>query len=150
MWNLKQKKKKNKKKVKLIETESKKVVARGWGSGQGNRERLVNWYKLWAVRGIRSEDLMYDMVTVVGNSVLQNWNLLKVEGFPPGSVVKNLPANAGGPWVGRMPWKRKWEPTPVSLPGKSHGQRSLADCSPWGCKRVRQTSCLNNNRESRI
>ena len=39
-------KKKNKKKVKLIETESKKVVARGWGSGQGNRERLVNWYKL--------------------------------------------------------------------------------------------------------
>ena len=149
MWNLKQKKTKTKKNVKLIETESKKVVARGWGSGQGNRERLINRYKLWAVRGIRSEDLMYDMVTVVGNNVLQNWNLLKVEGFPPGSVVKNRLAKAGGPWVGRMPWKRKWEPTPVSLPGKSHGQRSLADCSPWGCKRVRQTSCLNN-RESRI
>ena len=30
--------------------------------------------------------------------------------------------------------RRKWQPTPVSLPGKSHGQRSLVGCSPWGCK----------------
>ena len=29
------------------------------------------------------------------------------------------------PWVGKIPWRRKWQPTPVSLPGKSHGQRSL-------------------------
>jgi len=32
--------------------------------------------------------------------------------------------------------RRKWQPTPVFLPGKSHGQRSLACCSPWGRKRV--------------
>ena len=30
------------------------------------------------------------------------------------------------PWVGKIPWRRKWQPTPVFLPGKSHGQRSLA------------------------
>ena len=30
------------------------------------------------------------------------------------------------PWVGKIPWSRKWQPTPVFLPGKSHGQRSLA------------------------
>ena len=36
------------------------------------------------------------------------------------------------PWVGKLPWRRKWQPTPVFLPGKSHGQRSLAGCSPWG------------------
>ena len=30
------------------------------------------------------------------------------------------------------PWKRQWQPTPVLLPGKSHGQRSLVGCSPWG------------------
>ena len=35
------------------------------------------------------------------------------------------------------PWKREWQPTPVFLPGKSHGQRSLEGYSPWGCKRVR-------------
>ena len=38
------------------------------------------------------------------------------------------------PWVGRIPWRRKWQPTPVFLLGKSHGQKSLVDCSPWGCK----------------
>ena len=40
-------------------------------------------------------------------------------------------------WVGKIPWRRKWQPTPVFLPGKSHGQRSLAGSSPWGHKRVR-------------
>ena len=54
-------------------------------------------------------------------------------------VVKNLPANAGGPnryrfdrWVGMIPWRRKWQPTPVFSPGESYGQRSLAGYSPWG------------------
>ena len=36
------------------------------------------------------------------------------------------------PWVGKMPWRRAWQPTPVFLPGESHGQRSLVGCSPWG------------------
>ena len=40
------------------------------------------------------------------------------------------------PWVGKIPWRKKLQPTPVSLPGKSHGQRTLAGYSPWGCKRV--------------
>ena len=38
------------------------------------------------------------------------------------------------PWVGKIPWRRKWHPTPVFLPGKSHGQRSLEGYSPWGRK----------------
>ena len=41
-------------------------------------------------------------------------------------------------WVRKIPWRRKWQPTPVFLPGKSHGQRNLAGYSPWGCKRVGQ------------
>ena len=56
-------------------------------------------------------------------------------GFPAGSAVNNLLANqyrkeGFDPWVGKIPWSRKWQPTPVFLPGKSHGQRSLADYSP--------------------
>ena len=39
-------------------------------------------------------------------------------------------------WVKKIPWRRKWQPTPVFLPGKSHGERSLAGYSPWGRKRV--------------
>ena len=39
------------------------------------------------------------------------------------------------PWVRKIPWRRKWQPTPVLLPGESNGQRSLADYRPWGHKR---------------
>jgi len=60
-------------------------------------------------------------------------------------VVKNLPANAGvqrcgfGPRVGKIPWRRARQPTPVSLPGESYGQRSLAVYSPWGHKESNTT-----------
>ena len=37
-------------------------------------------------------------------------------------------------WVGKIPWRRKWQPTPVFVSGKSHGERSLAGYSPWGHK----------------
>ena len=59
-------------------------------------------------------------------------------------VVKNLPTNAGrykkrgfDPWVRKIPWRRIWQPTPVFLPGESHGQRSLAGYSPQGQKEFR-------------
>ena len=61
-------------------------------------------------------------------------------GFSGGSVVKNPPANVGdtgdtfNPWVGKIPWRRKWQPTPVFFPGPSDGQRSLVGYSPWGSK----------------
>ena len=43
------------------------------------------------------------------------------------------------PWVGKIPWRRTWQPTPVFLPGKSHGQRSLAGYSPGGRKESDRT-----------
>ena len=45
------------------------------------------------------------------------------------------------PWVRKIPWRRKWQPTPVFLPEKSHGPRSLVGYSPWGRKSWTQ---LNN------
>ena len=42
------------------------------------------------------------------------------------------------PWVGNIPWRRERQPTTVFLPGKSHGQRSLAGYSLWGHKKVRR------------
>ena len=47
------------------------------------------------------------------------------------------------PWVGKMPWRRKWQAAPVFLPGESRGQRSLVACSPWGLQRVRHESNTN-------
>ena len=46
------------------------------------------------------------------------------------------------PWVGNIPWRRKWQPTPVFLSGVLHGQRSLADYSPWGHKESNTTEWL--------
>ena len=43
------------------------------------------------------------------------------------------------PWVGKIPWRRKWQSTPVSLAGKSHGQRNLVGYSPWGHKKLERT-----------
>ena len=59
--------------------------------------------------------------------------------FASGSVVKNPPAcqcrRCGfDPWVGKIPWRRNWQPTLVFFPGKSHGQKSPVGYSPWGCK----------------
>ena len=47
-----------------------------------------------------------------------------------------------------FPWRRKWQLTPVSLPGKSHGQRRLAGYSPWGCRESDVTEQLHNNSTS--
>ena len=59
-------------------------------------------------------------------------------GFPGGSEVKASAYNPGDlgsiPGSGRFPWRRKWQPTPVFLPGESYGERNLAGYSPWGDK----------------
>ena len=76
-----------------------------------------------------------------GHDWVTNTQLMKAGG----TVVTSLPASAGDagsqvqppvgkiPWR-RNPWKRAWQPTPVFLAGKSHGQKSLAGYSPWGTK----------------
>ena len=73
--------------------------------------------------------------------LLENLNLCNYPvflGFPGGTVVKNVcqfrrcKRQGFDPWVGKIPWSRKWQPTPVFLRGKFHGERSLAGYSPWG------------------
>ena len=69
-------------------------------------------------------------------------------GFPGGASCKE-PAcqyqcrrpkrHRFSPWVRKVPRRRKWQPAPVFLPGKSHGQRSLEGCSPWGHKESKRT-----------
>ena len=72
-------------------------------------------------------------------------------GFPGGSEVKASACNAGDlgsipgsdPWVGKIPWRRKWQPTPVFLPGEFHGQRNLTGYSLWGHKELDTTEQLH-------
>ena len=48
-------------------------------------------------------------------------------------------------WVGKIPWSRKWQPIPVFLPEKSHGQRSLVGYSPWGHEELDKTERLSTH-----
>ena len=64
--------------------------------------------------------------------------MIAAESFLGGSDGKGKESNAGDTGSitesGRFPWRSKWPPTPVFLPGEFHGQRSLVGCSPWGHK----------------
>ena len=67
-------------------------------------------------------------------------------GFTDGTVVKNLPAKAGDKsdvgsvlGLGRFPRRRKWQPTPAVLPGRSHEQGSLAGYRPCDHKKSDMT-----------
>jgi len=53
------------------------------------------------------------------------------------------------PRVGKIPWRRAWQPAPVFLPGESHGQRSLAGCSPWSLAESDSTEASEHTRRSR-
>ena len=77
------------------------------------------------------------------------WRLLKTQnkGFPGGAEVKASTCNVGDlgsiPGSGRFPWRRKWQPTPIFLPGESHGRRSLVGYSPRGHKESDTTERLH-------
>ena len=55
-------------------------------------------------------------------------------GKAPACQCKRRRRRGFDPWVRKIPWSRKWHPTSVLLPGKSHGQRSLAGYRPWDCR----------------
>ena len=54
-----------------------------------------------------------------------------------------------GPWVGKIPWRRKWQPTLAFLPGKAYGQRRLEGYSPWAAKESGKVQRLSNNSSSK-
>jgi len=104
------------------------------------RTRLSNWTELnWTHR----LSLVPSFVLGIKNMAnkfsvcVSKWQYLS---FPGSLTVKNPPCNAGDlgsiPGLGRIsiPWNRKWQPTPVFLPGEFHGQSSLVGCNPWSHK----------------
>ena len=71
----------------------------------------------------------------------------KGQGFPGGASGEELACQCRrhrfDPW--KIPWRRKRQPTPVFLPGKFHGQRSMAGYSPWGCRELDMTEQLSTH-----
>ena len=69
---------------------------------------------------------------------LYRWANRETQSFPHGSDGKNICLQCGrpgfSPWVGKIPWRTKWQPIPVLMPGKSHEWRRLIGYNPWGCR----------------
>ena len=91
--------------------------------------------KLWVVM---AREAWRAAVRGVRKSWTQLTDWTELVSTPGGSDSKESACNAGRPkfnrWVGKISWRRKWQPTPIFLPGEFHGQRNLAGYSPWGCK----------------
>ena len=83
---------------------------------------------------------------------LKNFHIV-FHGFPGSFSAKESTCQCRrhgfDPWVGKIPWRRTWPPTPVFLPGESHGQRSLAGYGPWG-HRVRHDLATKQQQQFRI
>ena len=82
-----------------------------------------NPLKIWALKGI-----MFPLFPL-----WLSWERIRVPCGKPGF----------DPWVGKIPWRRKWHTTPVVLPGEFHGQWSLASYSPWDHKELDMTEQLS-------
>ena len=97
---------------------------------------MYSFYAMWLIEGLKL------MLTNVEGICSKQWASFVVQWWRI-----RLPSRRCwfDPWVGKIPWRRKWQPTPVFLPGKSHGQRSLVGYSPWGHKRVRLDLVTKNN-----
>ena len=66
-------------------------------------------------------------------------------GKEPACQCKRCKRHRFDPWVGKIPWRRAWQPTSVFLPGDSCGQRNLAGYSPWDCKELDTTEATWNS-----
>ena len=94
---------------------------------------------LWAQHWDKLSGLRWDGQKLLLRSLY--YFLTKNMASPAGSAVKRiclqcrrLRRGRFNTWLGKIPWKGAWQPTPVFLPEESHGQRSLAVYSPWSCK----------------
>ena len=126
--------------------------------GLGRLQELVMDRQTWraAVHGVtKSRAWLSNWTDLVSPCYINKNSELK--GFPGGSEVKASASNEGDPgsipgfdpWVGKIPWRRKWQPTPVFLPGESHGRRSLVSYSPQGCKELDTTEWLHFHFQSK-
>ena len=125
----------------ILRLNSSPIGARGLGM-VSVRQKIPR--KPWTLKG-QQDPLQGVLLHSLGGRalLLQLWSLLHYNlGFPGGTSGKEPTCQCGrhrfNPQVGEIPWRREWLPTPVFVPGESHGQRSLVGYSPcMGSQRVR-------------
>ena len=110
---------------------------------------LCNGCSPWALEFWTNKRLRKDLgelrEILRNNSELPGW----LSGKEPACQCRRQKRCGFDPWLRKIPWRRKWQPIPVFLPGESHGQRSLVDYSPWGWKESDLTEHSRTKTQSR-
>ena len=114
---------------------TKRTLSRIWDRISKNCSYIKEWDVKHILENILCQLKRSVLIWCVPSSMS---SLVASQNFPGGSDGKSVWLQRGrtgfDPWVGKIPWRRKWQPTPVLLPGKSHGRKNLEGCSPWGPK----------------
>ena len=97
--------------------------------GKSHEQRSLAGYSPWGRKRVR-HDLATKPPPPIG---IPRWNSGKESTYH----CKRQKRHGFDPWVGKILWRRKWQPTPVFLPGESQRRRSLVGYSPGGSQRVR-------------
>ena len=120
---------------------SKWRIASRWRESLGSNQRGIQQLRPISFKGLT----MFKLILLWEVEGDRTW-LVKLLRMNRASLVvqtvKNLPA-MWETWVGKIPWRRAWQPTPVFLPGESHGQGSLVGYSPWSLKESDTTDWLS-------
>ena len=89
--------------------------------------------------------LLYESLYFGGN-IYCYWHSRWLSGKKSAYQCRRHRRRRFSPWVRKIPWRRKWQPTPAFLPGESHGQRSLVGYSPQGRRESDTTKGLSTNK----
>ena len=119
-------------------------------SGRGLEQRDHLWWCTWSRTSLHktvATNQTRSLSHAVWRVQRKRWSFLLIplcHGLPkwlsgeePACQCRRCRRHGFNPWIRKIPWRRKRQPTPIFLPGKSHGQRSLTDYSPWGDKRIK-------------
>ena len=114
----------------------------------------IQWIWTWANSGRWGGTGRLDLLQSMGSQRVGHDRETNIWASLVAQTERNPPA-MWETWIRSLgredpPWRRKWQPTPVSLPGKSYGQRSLAVYSPWGCKELDMTEQLHYHYHYRV
>ena len=113
-----------------------------------SQARILKWVAISFFRG-SSQPRNQTHVSWTGRWILYHWATREAHLVLSTKINLRL-SHRFSPRVRKIPWIRKWQPTTVFLYGKSHGQRSLAGHSPWGCKRVRYDLATKQQQQQRF
>ena len=120
------------------------LLVRLQGTENLNQRDAVSWV-VWDSVSVREQDVKWcfsfelELITMRSLHGLPRW----LSGKEPTCQCRSLERRRFHPWVGKFPWSRKWQPTPVFLPRKFHGQRILVGYVPWSRKKLAMTEWLN-------